>query len=81
MVFLAGDGEGDVRCATPTISITQDSDPEGAESFNISQVFSAAYTFGIPSFATVFISDDDDGKMSLCDNNLYHKPQVLANGH
>ncbi len=65
VVFQAGDAEGIFRCATPTVLITQDSEPEGTQSFTISEVFSTAYTFGIPSFVTVFISDDDDGKTSL----------------
>ncbi len=70
VVFLSGDGDGAVRCATPTVSISQDSDPEGTEDFLILEVFSFEYTFGIPSFVTVFISDDDDGKTSLHDNEV-----------
>ncbi len=65
VVFQAGDAEGTVRCATQNVSISQDSDPEGTEDFIILEVFSTEYTFGIPSFVTVFIGDDDDGKMSF----------------
>ncbi len=35
VVFLAGDGDGAVRCATQNVSITQDSEPEGTEDFTI----------------------------------------------
>ncbi len=65
VLFESGVPEGTVRCATMNVSITQDTEPEGPESFTISEVFSMTYTFGIPSFVTVFISDDDDGKTSL----------------
>ena len=51
-------------CATQNVSITQDFDPEGTESFLASlRVDIFSYIAGIPSLVTVFIDDDDDGKL------------------
>lgn len=62
MIFPASASNGNVECATQNITIFQDLEQEGRESFILSFFATSEYNTDGVTIVSVFIDDDDDGK-------------------